>query len=122
MSLNTAEIAAMTATVTGSLPETVSVLRNTPTSDGQGGQTPSWATAFTVAARRDDLDRSDELVIADTLESITGYAVILPANTAVRQSDRLQFSDGMLLEILGFGTNGPWQLAQRCVCRLVGGS
>lgn len=112
----------MQAVVTGSLPETASVLRNTPTSDGQGGQTPSWPTAFTVAARREDLQQSDELVIAGTLEAVQGYAVIMPANTAVRQSDRVQFSDGMVLEILGFGTRGPFELAHRCVCRLVGGS
>jgi len=112
----------MTATVTGSLPETVQVLRNTPVSDGQGGQTVTWPTAFSVAARRDDLQPQDEQLIAGTLEAITGYAVILPANTAVRQSDRLKFTDGTVLEILGFGSRGPWELAHRCICRQIGGS
>lgn len=120
--LDTQQLADMTACVTASLPETVSVRRNTPTSDGQGGTTDSWAEAFTVAARRDDLSRTDEQLIASKLDAVTAYAVLLPAGTPVKQSDRLYFaSDSLTLEIVGFG-HRSWELCHRCLCVEVAGS
>lgn len=71
------------------LPGTAVLLTPTFTNDGQGGQTASWGTAGTVAARIAFMKDGAERNVGDRLTKVASWIVTLPASTSVAQTGRI---------------------------------
>lgn len=72
------------------LPETCAITRNTPVEDAYGGETESWATAATVAARIAPTGQTPaERSIADQVQTAVTASIVLPQSADVRAGDRL---------------------------------
>lgn len=113
--LTTSGLASLRARMTTALPDACTISRNTPTSDGAGGQTPSWATVeTTVCSIAPAGNSAQERAIADRLSSVVAYTVTLPALTDVTAKDRI-VSGGRTLEVAGVIVRTQ-ELTRRCVC------
>ena len=87
--LSADEIAAMRATATASLPETVVVQRATRAADGAGGQAVSWSPAGTYPGRRAPAGGEEEREFAGRLAGRSLWRITLPAEADVRLDDRV---------------------------------
>ena len=85
--LTAAELAAMQATQTLTLTETVTRSRSTLTTDNAGGFTESWAT--TTFAGRLAPSTGKELVLAGQSKEVGGWTITAPAGTDILAKDRL---------------------------------
>lgn len=74
----------------GFMPATVTILRDTPVSDGQGGWTSTYAAFATVAGRLRSLGDADEVEVAGELAGLTRWLLAIPAGTDIRIRDRVQ--------------------------------
>jgi hypothetical protein len=114
--LSAADLADMRATVADLLVETATLSRGTPASDGAGGQTVTWATAATVAARLGPVGGSpEEREVAHRVTSPSLRTVTLPAGTDVRLGDRLVIST-VTYEVVAVLAPRSWELSRRVVC------
>ena len=110
--LRAAELASMQAVVTASLPDTLTVLRNTPVSDGQGGQVDSWQAVHTypcriIAPGGYPLQLKNAAL---SMETVTHHYVNLPYNADVRVADRFsitQVQTGQTLLYRCIDANNP---------------
>jgi len=89
MSITAADLEFMRADGATSLPLTAQILRNTPTSDGHGGQTDSWATLKTVACDINPDAQYAESVVGAALTSTNRYKIVFPALTDINEADRV---------------------------------
>lgn len=90
MPLTTAMIASLRTLVNTFLPETATISRNTPSADGYGGYTDSWATSSTVAARISERGLTPaEREIADQVQAPVTYTIRVPHGTDVDEKDRI---------------------------------
>lgn len=109
------QIAGFQRLANDSLPETATISRNTPAADGYGGYTDSWATSSTVAARIAERRlRPDEQLIASQIEATVVYTIRLPADTDVRERDRIVIN-GRTFEIAGV-VRKTWPVMLKVVC------
>lgn len=66
------------------------IRRNTPASDGMGGQTDNWATVATVKCRlMTRLSQPRDRTGGERLETETEYTLRFPVGTDVRNTDRV---------------------------------
>jgi hypothetical protein len=77
---------------TGFMPATCNILRDTPTSDGQGGWTSNYVAVTTgLACRLRSLgDDAQEIEVAGELAGLTRWVLSIPAGTDIRARDRVQ--------------------------------
>jgi len=94
------EIAAMRATATASLPETIEVQRPTRVPDGAGGQAVSWSPAGTYPGRLAPAGGEDEREFAGRVAGRSLWRITLPAEADVRLDDRVVVG-GRTFEVLG---------------------
>ncbi len=114
--LSATEIAAMRETVDDSLPDTASIRRNTPVSDGQGGQTDAWAQVAEVAARVGLTGRRspEEREIAGRVAGTVLYTLWMPAGTDLTAKDRIVVG-ARTFEVVGVIQRSE-ELARQAVC------
>ena len=98
--LSADEIAAMRATATASLPETIEVQRATRAADGAGGQAVSWSPAGTYPGRLAPAGGEDEREFAGRVAGRSLWRITLPAEADVRLDDRVVVG-GRTFEVLG---------------------
>jgi head-tail adaptor len=98
--LSADEIAAMRATATASLPETIEVQRATRAADGAGGSTVSWQAVATYPARLAPAGGEDEREFAGRVAGRSLWRITLPAEADVRLDDRVAVG-GRTFEVLG---------------------
>ena len=97
------EIAAMRATATASLPETIEVQRPTRVPDGAGGETLTYGNVATCPARLAPAGGEDEREFAGRVAGRSLWRITLPAEADVRLDDRLLMRGlgGRTFEVLG---------------------
>jgi head-tail adaptor len=98
--LSAKEIAGLRSEAARTLTDSCTIQRNTPTSDGAGGQTDSWATLSTPACRFVPAKQPTESLIAAAVAGRQAYDVFLPASTDVTRNDRLARC-GRTYEVVG---------------------
>lgn len=106
------EIAAMRATATASLPETIEVQRATRAADGAGGSTVSWQAVATYPARLAPAGGEDVREYAGRLGERAMWRITLPAEADVRPFDRLALA-GRTYDVVAVHMRS-WE-----VCRVV---
>lgn len=94
------EIAAMRATATASLPETIEVQRPTRVPDGAGGETLTYGNVATCPARLAPAGGEDEREFAGRVAGRSLWRITLPAEADVRLDDRVVVV-GRTFEVLG---------------------
>jgi len=94
------EIAAMRATATASLPETIEVQRPTRVPDGAGGETLTYGNVATCPARLAPAGGEDEREFAGRVAGRSLWRITLPALADVRLDDRVVVG-GRTFEVLG---------------------
>jgi hypothetical protein len=76
---------------TGFMPATAIILRDSPTSDGQGGWVSNYVAVNTVACRLRSLgDSAEEIEVAGELAGLTRWVLSVPSGTDIRARDRVQ--------------------------------
>ncbi len=112
--LSTADLTSMRAQIALSLPETCSISRNTPASDGMGGWSESWANLATgVACRLSPAGSTTEGELAARLAAESGWVITLPTGQDVTTKDRLSVGT-RLFEVVGVLARS-WELSRRVV-------
>jgi head-tail adaptor len=88
--LSAADLAAMRATLTESLPDTAQVQRATRAPDGMGGFTETLTTVATVPCRLAPSGNTPvEQVVAERVTDRALWTLTLPAQTDVAATDRV---------------------------------
>lgn len=98
------------------LPDTCSVMRNTPTQSGDGAS-ESWASVATVACRVSPLaSGSTENVGADeSIRAVNQWTIWLPYGTDVTVADRIGYGS-RTFEIGRVGTRS-YETVRELICR-----
>lgn len=113
------ELARLQADLAATLPETAAVLRATTSPDGLGGQTTTWGTVATVAARLAPAGGgAAERLLAGRLVDGALWAITLPAGTDVRLDDRLQLG-GRVYAVVALLAPRSLEAARRVLAREV---
>lgn len=111
--LSSGEIAQMRVTVNAALPGTAVIMAAARASDGQGGQTWTYAAAGTVSARLSPEGlRGGEPVVGERIAEISTWILTLPAHTTIDEDDRVVYA-GVTYEISEVLTRAPWELGRR---------
>jgi len=93
MTLSEREIVSIRETQKLHMPDTVYIQRLTRTGDGAGGWTEVWQTVATTKGRLAPSQRqAGEVVQGGAITAYGEYIVTLPADTELRQDDRLQIA------------------------------
>lgn len=95
------------------LPGTAVISSKTAVSDGQGGQTWTYAASGTADARlaaENTQPRSGE--IASRTASVTSWILTLPADTTILATDRVAF-DSNTYEVISIMDRDPEEIARR---------
>lgn len=100
------------------LPDSCSILRNTPASSGDG-PTDSWSTVATVACRLSPLASGTNTSVGGTggIDEIAQWTVWLPAGTDVTVQDRLSIGS-RTFEISRVGARS-YEVTRECLCHEV---
>lgn len=123
MSLTAADLAAMQATLTGSLPDTCTLVVDTLASDHAGGQTATPGTPVTVACRVSPLrlTRSSADAEAASVGRILEqslWIVTLPVGTVLTPEHRVTHL-GRTFEVVEVLSPRTWGVDVRASCKLL---
>src|SRR6185312_749545 len=93
--LNSAQLSAFRAVASSALDIAgVLIQRNTPTDDGYGLRTPSWATIATVAASEAKPSAAIMQQYAARIANVTSWVMRLPWGTDCQTGDQLVMPNG----------------------------
>jgi len=112
--LTATELTAMRAQAAVSMVEVVVIWTATNATDGQGGSTPTWATATTMGRLAAGGGVSEQ-ALAEALGSRTAWTVWLPYGTAVTAQNRIVIA-GRTFEVLGIVAPHTYETARGAVC------
>ena len=113
--ISAAELTAMRADLTASLPGTVTISRVSLSSDRMGGQSEAWATVGTAVARVSPSGAgTDDIVGAEALSQIP-WVVTVPQGTDVTERDRIIY-EGQTFEVIRTTAPRSWDTCTRCDC------
>jgi len=108
--LTTAEIAQMRADVEDVvLPDKGVILSVTQVSDGQGGFTDTWGTAYRNVKCRLDYVSGMETVYGGAVRPFSGWALTLPYDTTITTNNRFLLN-GDTYSIIELDTDKSWNL------------
>lgn len=113
--LSAAELTALRATLTSSLPGTVSVSRVTLASDGMGGATETWAAVSTGAGRVSPAISGEDRIVGGENVNEAPWTVTLPAGTNVTVRDRIT-AGSATYEVVATSGNRSYETCVRCAC------
>lgn len=94
------------------LPGTAVIQTATRASDGQGGQTFTYAAASTVDARLSPVF-GGEAELASRISERNAYVLTIPWETSIDADDRVVY-DSVTYEVLQVRDRTPWELSRRC--------
>lgn len=110
--LSSAELAQMRADVLELLPDTCSILAVTYTSDGEGGLTESWGTAYANVACRLDFTSGVETNIGGAVNPYTRAKISLPYDTVLATTNRI-LTGGYTYAITSINNGQSWNVSVR---------
>ena len=109
--LSTAELTQMRHTVEAYLAGTAVIHTATRASDGQGGQSWTYAASGTVDARLSPL-QGDEVQLAERIAEVNAQILTVPQATSIDADDRVVY-DSVTYEVKHVATRVPWELSRR---------
>lgn len=101
------------------LADTAVIERAAWASDGEGGQTATWATHATVPAMLSGVGSADEQEIGEGVRAVVSWTVSVPVGTDVVASDRVVIN-GKTLEVVGVIGGRTYAALARVLCSEVG--
>ena len=107
MSLTTAELTQMRADIETLLPDTGDIHSITKVSDGQGGDTETWAELTGDVACRVDAMKGEEVLANGSIREFHGYMLTVPHDTTITTAHRF-IQGGKTFNILSVNTNQAW--------------
>lgn len=110
--LSSAELAQMRADVLQLLPDTCSILAVTYTSDGEGGLTEAWGTAYANVACRLDFTSGVETNIGGAVNPYTRAKISLPYDTVLATTNRI-YAGGYTYAITSINNGQSWNVSVR---------
>lgn len=115
-----AERAAMRETAEDALPQIAAIERNTPASDGGGGQTDNWQTLdSSVPCRIAPVGGGETGTTGARVAQETTHIATLPAETPVAEADRLTIGDATY-DVTLVRERGEWEITRRVECKEAG--
>ncbi len=118
MKLTSAELDQMRADINSLLPDTGTITVLTKVSDGQGGQTESWATLKANVACRVDAQSGDEVLNSETLKPHHRYMLTVPYDTTITTAHRFVHG-GQTYNIISVNVDQSWIGCKRCVLEIL---
>jgi hypothetical protein len=110
--LSSAELAQMRADVLELLPDTCSILSVSYTSDGEGGLTEAWGTAYANVACRIDFTSGVETNIGGAVNPYTRAKISLPYDTVLATTNRI-LTGGYTYAITSINNGQSWNVSVR---------
>lgn len=110
--LSSAELAQMRADVLELLPDTCSILAVSYTSDGEGGLTEAWGTAYANVACRIDFTSGVETNIGGAVNPYTRAKISLPYDTVLATTNRI-LTGGYTYAVTSINNGQSWNVAVR---------
>lgn len=118
----TQEVANLKTVTAGLRPDTCTIQRNTPTSDGAAGSIDSWSDLATNVSCRvtpvSKLRAGSESLIAAKLTSIEPRIIMLPPNQDLQVADRVIYS-GKTYEVKSVDESVSYEIHVRAYLDLV---
>jgi len=127
--LSAAEVTAMRAVQTDTLPDTCTILEKTQTTDGLGGHTWAWSARGTALCRVGSLgwQPTEEMprnapVARPQEEQQDAWIITLPAQTACYAEDRIMVTTqgSAVYEVIGQKAPHSWETARQMICYSLG--
>jgi hypothetical protein len=114
--IGTAELAILKADALPAMPDTATVLRNTPTRTATGGSRKNFAAHHTTPCRltASVLSGGGEQEAAGQLAGIMAYTMTVPAGTDITPADQIQIPDGAgarVFEVAAGKTVASWNMS-----------
>lgn len=109
--LSAADLSYMRETVGQLLPDTCVLQTATSASDGQGGQTETWAAAGTVACRLDNGSGS-RANVARSVQPFSAWVLTVPQGTGISTAHRVVHG-GESYSVIAVSTDGSWLACER---------
>ena len=92
------------------LPDTCNILSQSRVSDGQGGFTVSWGTAYaSVRCRVDANPGGNEIPVAESLQEYGPYLLSVPHDTDLSPEDRIEHG-GHTYSITSVKEDNSWAM------------
>ena len=108
MVLTSADLTSMRTTINTMMPDTCNIIAGTITSDGQGGYTEAWGTAYAgVSCRLDKRNTGREVVSAGAIQTFGTWVLTLPYNTAITSSNRVEHGS-VTYSVVHVDTDKSW--------------
>lgn len=124
--LTTAELTSMRATIETALPDTCTIRRNTPTSDGGGGTTDGWADLATgvlcgiAPVGGGEAPTGVNATSGSRINDESTHIVTLPDGQDVTEQDQIVIV-GQTYRVTLVRKRAAWELSRRVECREVAG-
>lgn len=112
--ISDAELADLKGDNLTAMPDTATILRNTPVS-GPGGFTGDYTAVGTTPCRltASVLSGGNEFTAAGELVSTVAYTLTMPAGTDVQPRDRI-LCQGTTFEVIAVKAAASWNLSDSC--------
>ena len=116
--LQTMDLAYMRAEIQMALPDTVSIIRRSITSDQQGGYSEACGDAYQNVSARILISGGGESVSEGQQSTRPDGTLTVASSQSVEQTDRIVHASGTY-EILFIDTGKSWDLTKRCQIRRI---
>lgn len=118
--ISAGELASIKAESLRAMPDTATILRNTPARTS-GGSTPGYASVGTTRCRLSAsvLGGGNEQVAAGQLVSVMGYTLVVPPGTNIKNSDRIQVGSSVF-EVISGKTDASWNMSDAYTLQKIG--
>lgn len=110
--LTAGELAAMRSTSQAFMTGTAIISVATRASDGQGGQTWTYAASGTVDARLAYVKGGSEAELGGRVAEVSGLVLTVPAHTSIDEDDRVAYNS-VTYEVEEVLTRVPEEIARR---------
>jgi hypothetical protein len=113
--ISDAELASLKAEGLRAMPDTVTILRNTPTQTPTGGWRPNWQPHHTTKCRLSAsvLSGGNEQEAAGQLAGIMAYTLTVPAGTDITPADRIRdFEVAAGKTVASWNMSDSWTLTE----------
>lgn len=116
--LSAADLSQMRDDIEELMPDTCTIQSVTLVSDGQGGMTETWATAYSSVACRVDFIRGKETLSSGAIQPYTTAMLSLPYDTVITTENRV-VHDSVTYNVVSINDGQSWNIVKRVVMEAV---
>jgi len=96
------------------MPDTCNILSVTRTSDGQGGWSEAWGTAYAGVICRLDPLPGKEIPVGGAVQPYKAYILTLPYDTTITEANRVEISTNSFA-VKSVDTRKSWAATRRAL-------